>query len=148
MRLRHIRVTSTLLSTLAVLAPLAVVGAAPAAAPVGSMHRTIHLSFRDGSSQTAQLDGVGCDESICSRIIVNTRALRSGVVDHTLLDDVVAIRDIGGGDAAFVVKDGSTRRVSVVADNRVLYVIGADGRMQKINLRRPTSIEFDTQHSE
>ena len=148
MRLRHISVTSALLSTLGILAPLAVVGAAPATAPVGSTHRTIHLSFRDGSSQTAQLDGVGCDESMCSRTVVNTRALGSGVVDHTRLDDVVAIQDIGGGDAAFVLKDGSTRRVRVVADNRVLYVIGADGRTQKINLRRLTSIEFDAHKSE
>src|ERR1043166_653959 len=107
MRLRHIGVTSTLLSTLAVLAPLAVVSAAPASPAVGSRHRVIQLSFRDGSSQTVQLNGVGCDESICSRTIVNTRAVGRTVVDHTRLDEIALVRDINAGDAVAVLKHGS-----------------------------------------
>jgi hypothetical protein len=148
MRLRHICVTSTLLSTLVVLAPLTVVSAAPTSAAVGSRHRVIQLWFRDGSGQTVQLNGVGCDESICSRTIVNTRAVGRAAVDHTRLDEIALVRDINDGDAVVVLKDGSTRRVSVVPDNRVLYVIGADGRRQKIRLGQLTSIQFDVHQSE
>jgi hypothetical protein len=108
----------------------------------------IQLSFRDGASQTVQLNGVGCDESICSRTIVNTRAIGSHTVDHTRLDEIALVRSIDDDDAVVVLKDGSTRRVSVVPDNRVLYVFGADGRSQKIPLRQLTSIKFDADHSE
>jgi len=148
MRLRHIYVTSTLLRTLALLALLAVVSAAPTSVAAGSRHRVIRLSFRDGSSQIVQLNGVGCDESICSRTIVNTRAGGRAVVDHTRLDEIALVRNIDDGDAVVVLKDGSTRRVSVVPDNRVLYVNGADGRRQKIRLHQLTSIQFDAHHSE
>jgi hypothetical protein len=108
----------------------------------------IQLWFRDGSGQTVQLNGVGCDESICSRTIVNTRAVGRAAVDHTRLDEIALVRDINDGDAVVVLKDGSTRRVSVVPDNRVLYVIGADGRRQKIRLGQLTSIQFDVHQSE
>jgi hypothetical protein len=141
-------VTSALLSTLAALAPFAVVGAAPTATAVKSTPRVIHLSFQDGSSKTVQLDGVGCAESICSRIIVNSRAVGSAVVNHTRLAEIVALRNIDDGNAVVVLKDGSKRSVSVVPDNRVLYVIGADGRTQKVNLGRLKSIEFAGQQSE
>lgn len=148
MPLQRISMTSAFVATFVVLASLAVVTAAPTTAAVSSRHRMIQLSFRDGSSQTVQLDGVGCDASICSRAIVNTRAIGSSAVDHTRLDDIAAMRGIDDGDAIAVLKDGSTRRVSVVPDNRVLYVIGADGRSQKIRLRQLTSIQFDAHRSE
>lgn len=135
--------TATVVFTLVLVAPLPTVRAAPKVGPGASMHRLIRLTLRDGSSQLARLDGVGCNESLCSRVAVNTRTLGTAVVSHTPLEDVATIRDIEGGAAVFVFKDGSTRHVSIVPDNRVLYLIGADGRTQKIGFDRLTSIDLD-----
>jgi hypothetical protein len=103
----------------------------------------IRLNLRDGSSQTVTLDGVGCDETICSRVAVNARSLGNVIANRTRFADIVAIRDISEATAIFVLKDGTTHRLAVVPDNRVLYVFDANQRAQKISLQRLTSVEFD-----
>ena len=143
MRLRWMYLTSGMLATLVLAAPLAAISAPSTTAPGQSTQRTIRLTLRDGTSRLVRLDGVGCNESICSRIAVNTRTIGSAMVNHTPFDDLAAVRDLGGAAALFVLKDGSTRRLSVVPENRVLYVIAADGGRQKVGLDRLVSIEFD-----
>ena len=103
----------------------------------------IRLNVRDGSSQMVTLDGVGCDETICSRVAVNVRSLGNVIANRTRFADIAAIRDISEATATFVLKDGTTHRLSVVPDNRVLYVFDANHRAQKISLQRLTSVEFD-----
>ena len=107
----------------------------------------IRLNVRDGSSQIVTLDGVGCDETICSRVAVNARSLGNVIANRTRFADIAAIRDISEATATFVLKDGTTQKLSVVPDNRVLYVFDANHRSQKISLQRLTSVEFDTSGS-
>ena len=106
----------------------------------------IRLNVRDGSSQIVTLDGVGCNETICSRVAVNARSLGNVIANRTRFADIAAIRDISEAAATFVLKDGTTHRLSVVPDNRVLYVFDANHRAQKIGLQRLMSVEFDAQN--
>lgn len=144
---RRMRPRTTLIpalcSLLVLLTPLTNVSAASTAESHVPVHRLVRLTLRDGSFRIARLDGVGCNESLCSRIAMNTQTIGSAVVNHTRLADVAALRSIDGAGALFVFRDGSTHWLSVVPDNRVLYVIGADGRIQKVGLSRLTSIDFD-----
>jgi hypothetical protein len=109
--------------------------------------RLIRLNVRDGSSQVVTLDGVGCDETICSRVAVNARSLGNVIANRTRFADIAVIRDISEAAATFVLKDGTTQRLSVVPDNRVLYVFDANHRPQKISLHRLTSVEFNATRS-
>jgi len=106
--------------------------------------QVIRLNVRDGSSQIVTLDGVGCDETICSRVAVNARSLGNVIANRTRFSDIASIRDIAEDSATFVLKDGTTHRLSVVPDNRVLYVFDANHLSQKISLQRLTSVEFNT----
>jgi len=106
----------------------------------------IRLNVRDGSSQIVTLDGVGCDETICSRVAVNARSLGNVIANRTRFADIAAIRDISEAAATFVLKDGTTHQLSIVPDNRVLYVFDANHRPQKISLQRLTSVEFDAKN--
>jgi hypothetical protein len=139
------------LTTFAVLATILTVmptyaqrgGASERAEPAGQV---LQLNVRDGSSQTVTLDGVGCDETICSRVAVNARSLGNVIANRTRFSDIAAIRDINEGTATFVLKDGTSHRLSVVPDNRVLYVFNATHRAQKVSLQRLTSVEFDAKN--
>jgi len=102
----------------------------------------LRLNARDGSSQIVTLEGVGCDETICSRVAVNARSLGNVITNRTRFADIAAIRDISEAAATFVLRDGTIHRLSVVPDNRVLYVFDANHRAQKIGLQRLTSVEF------
>jgi hypothetical protein len=104
--------------------------------------RPVRVTLRDGSSKVVRLDGVGCDESICSRVAVVSRTVGNIIMDRTRFETIAAVREIADNSAVFVLRDGRIRRVSVVPDNRVLYVIAADGRRQKIGLRELQSIDF------
>ena len=103
----------------------------------------IRVNVRDGSAQIVTLEGVGCDDTICSRVAVNARSLGNVIANRTRFADIAAIRDISEAAATFVLRDGTTHRLSVVPDNRVLYVFDANHRAQKISLQRLTSVEFD-----
>jgi hypothetical protein len=45
------------------------------------------------------------------------------------------------GDTIFELKDGTTRRVSIIPDHRVMYVIDA-GHSQKIGLNDIRAVDF------
>lgn len=108
----------------------------PAGAAQG---RRVRLTLRDGSSQSVRLEGVGCDRAICSRVAIN-----GGVS----LDRLDAIREVCDGHAQFVFSDGTERGITVIPDNRVLYVTGADGRARKIHLDAVTSLRFMSRASQ
>jgi hypothetical protein len=65
------------------------------------------------------------------------------IANRTRFSDIAAIREISEADATFVLKDGTAHRLSIVPDNRVLYVFDANHRAQKVSLQRLTSIEFN-----
>jgi hypothetical protein len=102
--------------------------------------RRARLTLLNGTSRIVQLDGVGCSESICSRVAIKGRTERGSLVEMRL-DTVAAIRRTAGGDSVFVLKDGTIRRLSLVPDFRVLYVTRGPSA-EKIDLATVTSIEF------
>src|SRR5438093_327329 len=82
--------------------------------------RTAKLILLDGTTRTVELRGVGCSTTMCSRTVIKSKS-GHGTAQDTSLDQVAAIRETSGGGALFVMKDGTSRRLSVVQDNRVLY---------------------------
>ena len=104
--------------------------------------REARLTLRDGSSELVHLNGVGCDKSMCSRV-----AISGGIKGRIQLDRLDAIRDVCNGRAQFVFSDGTEQDVTVIPDNRVLYVTGADGRARKIHLEALESVQFKSRGS-
>jgi hypothetical protein len=95
----------------------------------------------NGTSRTATLEGVGCPASMCSRVVVNSKARGESAVTHTWLDSLASIQDIAKDDALFRFKDGTERRLSVVPLNRVLYVRNRSD-MEKLDLSLVKALEF------
>ena len=106
----------------------------------GAPGRLAKITLLNGTSRTVLLDGVGCSESICSRVAIKGRTERGSLVEMRL-DTVAAIRSTAGGDTLFVLKDGTEQRLSLVPDFRVLYVAKRPGT-EKIDLGKVKSIEF------
>jgi hypothetical protein len=101
---------------------------------------TARITMADGTSRMARLEGVGCSASICSRTTIKSKAERESV--KTWLDSIAAIRDTTASDALFVLKDGSARRLSFVADFRVMYLANRLGGTEKLDLAKVKSVEF------
>ena len=95
----------------------------------------------DGTSRTVKLQGVGCTESMCSRVFIRNKG-ESGAPLQTWLDSVASIKDTTERDALFVMKDGTERRMVFVTDFRVLYVSDPDGRTEKLDLTTIRSLEL------
>jgi hypothetical protein len=100
------------------------------------------ITLANGSRRTVSLEGVGCSETLCSRVAVRSRTDGDAHVQRTRLDSLLAIKDITKDGARFVFKDGTERRQSVVSDNRVLYVVNQYGGKAKSELARIASVEF------
>jgi hypothetical protein len=100
------------------------------------------ITLANGSTRTVSLEGVGCSETLCSRVAVMTRIHGDAHVQRTRLDSLVAIKDITKDGALFVFKDGTEPRQSVVVDNRVLYLVNQNGGKTKLDLTRIASVEF------
>ena len=117
------------------------VSAAATHHPAGHMIRIVP---RNGPAHVESLDGIGCTEAICSRVLV--RALveddEGTAVQQIPFDSIAGIEMVGGGDARIRSIDGTARRVIVAADNRVLYLIDGAGRTKTLDLGHVISIEF------
>ena len=97
----------------------------------------------NGTARTITLQGVGCTERLCSR--VHARDMKA---DGVWLDGLASIREIshnadGPVQAVFTLKDGSERRTSIIALNRVLYIQGRFGRTEKLDLASVARIDFE-----
>ena len=103
--------------------------------------RIVRLTLTDGSTRTVALEGVGCRESICSRVVVDSHTHGASGPTSTDLDTVSAITNIREGTARFVFRDGTMKQQSVVPWNRVLYVRG-DAGPERIDLARLEAVEF------
>jgi hypothetical protein len=117
-------------------------GAVPTAAKAGASPLAARMTLANGTLRTVTLEGVGCSDTICSRVAVRSKADGDSRVTRTWLDTIATIKDITGEDALFVLKDGTARRLSVVQDNRYLYFANQNGTEGKINLAGVTSVEF------
>ncbi|MBZ5635011.1 MAG: hypothetical protein LAO55_17965 [Acidobacteriia bacterium] len=104
----------------------------------GMMARVVSA---DGTSRTVRLEGVGCTESMCSRVFIRSKG-ESGDPRRTWLDSIASIKDATANDALFVMKDGTERRLAFMTDFRVLYVSNSNGRTEKLDLTKIQSLEF------
>jgi len=102
---------------------------------------TARVTSADGTSKTIRLEGLGCTESMCSRVFIRTKS-ESWAPLQTWLDSVASIKDTTASDALFVMKDGTERRLTLVSDFRVLYVSNPNGRAEKLDLAKIRSLEF------
>lgn len=109
--------------------------------PLGAL--TARITLSDGSIRTATLEGVGCSTSICSRVVIKGKA--GGIPITTRLDSIAAIQDVTANSALLVLKDGTTRRLTLVNDFRIIYLANrSDGgrKEEKLDLARARSVEF------
>jgi hypothetical protein len=104
---------------------------------------TARITLSDGTTRTATFEGVGCSSSICSRIAIKGKA--NGAAVTTRLDSIAAIRDVTPDAALLVLKDGTTRRLTLIDDFRVIYLdhrSGSGKKEEKLDLARTRSVEF------
>jgi hypothetical protein len=102
---------------------------------------TARVTAADGTSRTIKLEGVGCTESMCSRVFIRSKSA-SGAPLQTWLDSVASVKDTSENDALFVMRDGTERRLSFVPAFRVLYVSNPNGRTEKLDLAKIRSLEI------
>lgn len=102
---------------------------------------TVRIVMADGTRRTARLDGVGCSASICSRTAIEGKSGNEAPV-KAWLDSLAAIREASSSEALFVMKNGTERRLSLLQDFRVLYLINESNAREKLDLARVKSIEF------
>ena len=99
------------------------------------------LSRIDGSTETIDLEGVGCSRSICSRTQIKGRGANYASLESIDFDRIAAIRVTRPDQAVFELKDGTEQRLSLVNDFRVLYLrTGSSSR--KIDLSKVKSMQF------
>ena len=85
-------------------------------------HSSLRATFvmANGTVRTVNLEGVGCPDGMCSRVKARERT------NSIWLDGLASVRGIshtaGPVAATFKFKDGTERRASIIAVNRVLYV--------------------------
>ena len=108
----------------------------------GSSPLVARMTLANGDARTVTLEGVGCSEAMCSRVVVRTRSEGDSGVTRTWLDTIAAIRDITPDAAVFVLKDGTARRLSVVHENQFLYFESQNGAEGKISLAGIKRVEF------
>lgn len=106
--------------------------------PSGLMTR---ITMRDGATRTVKLEGVGCAQSICSRTAIKAKT-EGGSLARTWFDSLAAIRDTTANDALFVLKDGTSHRMSLVNDFRVLYLATRLGGTERLDLAKVRTVEF------
>jgi hypothetical protein len=95
----------------------------------------------DGTSQTVRLEGLGCTESMCSRVFMRSTT-EGGTPLRTWIDSVASIRNTTANDALFVMRDGTERRLAFVPDFRVLYLSSRGSGSEKLDLSKVRSLEF------
>ncbi len=101
------------------------------------------ITMHNGATRTVKLEGVGCTQSICSRTAIKAKTASDALV-RTWFDSLAAIKDITAKDALFVLKDGTSQRMSLINDFRVLYLANQLGGTERLDLRTVKSVEFLT----
>jgi hypothetical protein len=99
------------------------------------------ITMRDGTTRIVKLDGVGCPRSICSRTAIKAKTQTDSLV-RTWFDTLATIKEITASDALFVLKDGTSRRMSLVSDFRVLYLATRLDGTDRFDLASVTAVDF------
>lgn len=116
--------------------------AVPGEAKTGSSPLVARMTLANGTVRTVTLEGVGCSETMCSRVAVRSTGDGDSRATRTRLESIASIKDITSESALFVLKDRTARRLSVVHDNRFLYFADQNGAEGKIDLESIKSVEF------
>ena len=99
------------------------------------------ITMPDGATETARLEGVGCSAAICSRVAIQGKSKDDALV-KTRLVSIATIKETSDASALLVLKDGTSRRLSVVKDFRVLYLANPSGSTRKLDLADIKAVEF------
>src|SRR5690348_11531924 len=99
------------------------------------------ITMPNGATETARLEGVGCSAAICSRVAFQGKANNDALV-KTRLVSIATIKKTSDGSALLVLKDGTSRRLSLVKDFRVLYLANPSGSTRKLDLADVKAVEF------
>src|SRR5215469_16930742 len=99
------------------------------------------ITMRDGATRTLKLEGVGCTQSICSRTAIKAKSESDSLV-RTWFDSLAEIQDTTSHDALFLMKDGTSKRMSLLTNFRVLYVANRLGGTETLDLGTVRSVEF------
>lgn len=138
------RIGAVRILTLAFVCLIAITGLRSMAPSTVEGHRSslqARITTIDGTQRTVTLEGVGCTESMCSRVVVGCVK-----TDSLWLDSLSSISDIspdrdGSVKATFAFRNGGQNAASILANNRVLYVDGL-WRIEKLDLGSLNKIEF------
>lgn len=98
------------------------------------------ITMRNGATRTVALEGVGCPQGICSRTAIRAKSKDSVV--QTWFDGLAQIKDITPTGALFVLKDGTSLRLSLIYDFRVLYLANRLGGTDKLDLAAVKTVDF------
>ena len=102
---------------------------------------TARITLPDGTVQMAKLEGLGCSQSICSRVAIKGKATNNALTSFWL-DGIAAIKDTTETGALLVMKDGTGQRISLITDFRVLYLANQSRSPEKLDLTKIKSLEF------
>ena len=102
---------------------------------------TAKITLPDGATRVARLNGVGCSAAICSRVAIQGKAQGDAIV-KTRFGSIATINSTNQGDAVLTLKDGTTQRLSLLKDFRVLYLAKPSGGTEKLDLANVQSVEF------
>ncbi len=102
---------------------------------------TARITLPNGTVQMAKLEGLGCSQSICSRVAIKGKAGDNSLASFWL-DSIAAIKDTTENGALLVMKDGTGQRISLVTDFRVFYLANQSRGPEKLDLREIKSLEF------
>jgi len=103
------------------------------------------ITLLDGTVRTATLEGFGCPQDICSRIVMKGKNEDNQWVSFPI-HRIAAIENSSAQGTVVVMKDGARQRISLVTNFRIAYLANLLFP-QKVDLTRIKSLEFvPTQH--
>ena len=103
----------------------------------------VRLTLRTGQSREATLDGVGCSQTICSRIAIRARSERGHDGESLVrFGDIRTVRLSGAGHATVEGIDGSRKQFVIPVENRVLYLIEPGHASARLDVGELLVIEF------
>ena len=99
------------------------------------------ITLHNGTTRTANVQGVGCSATMCSRVFIAAKE-DSPVITRIWLDSIASIKSVRKDAALFVMKDGSERRITYIPDFRVLYISKPNGQTERLDLGTIDSLEI------
>ena len=104
------------------------------------------ITLPDGTVGTATLEGFGCPQDICSRIVMKGKNEDNQWVSFPIHSIAAIENSSTQGTMVVMMKDGARQRISLVTNFRIAYLANLLFP-QKVDLTRIKSLEFvPTQH--